>query len=241
MGIPVEYPPRGRAVPARDRHALRLALDMADHTITYRLVVKEMAQKHGATPRSCRSRSSARTARACTRTSRCSRRAQRVFDEDDEWHLSDAGKAFIAGQLRHAREISAVFAQWVNSYKRLVRATRRRSTSPGRGGTARRSSHPALQPGPGAGDPGRDPLPRSRLQPLPDLRGPAPRGSRGDREGLRAARADGAEPLPPDGRAAEGARDRVAPETLGEAIDELASHELARKALGGTSSSATSS
>ena len=30
------------------------------------------------------------------------------------------GKAFIAGQLRHAREISAVFAQWVNSYKRLV-------------------------------------------------------------------------------------------------------------------------
>src|SRR5438105_2347715 len=29
-------------------------------------------------------------------------------------------KAFIAGQLRHAREIAAVFAQWVNSYKRLV-------------------------------------------------------------------------------------------------------------------------
>src|SRR5207245_9839230 len=34
--------------------------------------------------------------------------------------LSDTGKAFIAGQLRHARELSAVFAQWVNSYKRLV-------------------------------------------------------------------------------------------------------------------------
>jgi glutamine synthetase len=42
------------------------------------------------------------------------------FDADDEWHLSDVGKAFIAGQLRHAREIAAVFAQWVNSYKRLV-------------------------------------------------------------------------------------------------------------------------
>ena len=41
-------------------------------------------------------------------------------DGDDKWHLSDVGKAFIAGQLRHAREISAVFAQWVNSYKRLV-------------------------------------------------------------------------------------------------------------------------
>jgi glutamine synthetase len=42
------------------------------------------------------------------------------FDADDKWHLSDVGKAFIAGQLRHAREIAAVFAQWVNSYKRLV-------------------------------------------------------------------------------------------------------------------------
>ena len=29
-------------------------------------------------------------------------------------------KSFIAGQLRHAREISMLFAQWVNSYKRLV-------------------------------------------------------------------------------------------------------------------------
>ena len=42
------------------------------------------------------------------------------FDADDEWSLSEVGKGFIAGQLRHAREISAVFAQWVNSYKRLV-------------------------------------------------------------------------------------------------------------------------
>src|SRR5204862_63146 len=42
------------------------------------------------------------------------------FDADDEWSLSDAGKGFIAGQLHHARELSAVFAQWVNSYKRLV-------------------------------------------------------------------------------------------------------------------------
>jgi glutamine synthetase len=42
------------------------------------------------------------------------------YDGDDEYFLSDVGKAFIAGQLRHAREISSIFAQWVNSYKRLV-------------------------------------------------------------------------------------------------------------------------
>ena len=34
--------------------------------------------------------------------------------------VSPTAKSFIAGQLKHAREISALFAQWVNSYKRLV-------------------------------------------------------------------------------------------------------------------------
>jgi len=42
------------------------------------------------------------------------------YDPDDSWFLSDVGKGFIAGQLRHAREICSIFAQWVNSYKRLV-------------------------------------------------------------------------------------------------------------------------
>jgi glutamine synthetase len=40
--------------------------------------------------------------------------------EDDPYGLSAVGRGFIAGQLRHARELAAVFAQWVNSYKRLV-------------------------------------------------------------------------------------------------------------------------
>jgi glutamine synthetase len=42
------------------------------------------------------------------------------YDADDEFHLTDTAKHFIAGQLHHAREICAIFAQWVNSYKRLV-------------------------------------------------------------------------------------------------------------------------
>src|SRR5882757_5004932 len=46
--------------------------------------------------------------------------ANAFFDENDPYFLSDVGKAFIAGQLKHAREISSIFAQWVNSYKRLV-------------------------------------------------------------------------------------------------------------------------
>ena len=42
------------------------------------------------------------------------------FDGKDKYHLSQTAKCFIAGLLRHSREISAVVSQWVNSYKRLV-------------------------------------------------------------------------------------------------------------------------
>jgi glutamine synthetase len=42
------------------------------------------------------------------------------YDADDPYFLSPTAKSFIAGQLKHAREISPLFAQWVNSYKRLV-------------------------------------------------------------------------------------------------------------------------
>src|SRR5581483_4052432 len=70
--------------------------------------------------------------------------------------------------------------------------------------------HPALQAGLGAGDAGGAALPRSGVQPVPDVRLPAPRRARGDRAGLRAAGPDGDEPLPPDAGAAAGARDRLA-------------------------------
>jgi glutamine synthetase len=42
------------------------------------------------------------------------------FDPQDEDYLSEIGRGFIAGQLKHARALSAVVAPTVNSYKRLV-------------------------------------------------------------------------------------------------------------------------
>jgi glutamine synthetase len=42
------------------------------------------------------------------------------FDPKGQAHLSKVGKQFVAGLLRHAREMTAVLNQWVNSYKRLV-------------------------------------------------------------------------------------------------------------------------
>jgi len=41
-------------------------------------------------------------------------------DPSDEAGLSATGRAFIAGLLTHAPELTAVTNQWVNSYKRLV-------------------------------------------------------------------------------------------------------------------------
>ncbi len=42
------------------------------------------------------------------------------FDADDEYHLSQIAYGFLAGQLKHARALSAVVAPTINSYKRLV-------------------------------------------------------------------------------------------------------------------------
>src|SRR5213596_4017146 len=122
MGIPMEYV-HHEVGPSQHEIDMRFApaLTMADHTVTYRLIVKEVAKKAGfhATfmpkPIFGENGSGMHTHQSLFKDGR-----NAFFDADDEWHLSDVGKGFIAGQLRHAREICAVFAQWVNSYKRLV-------------------------------------------------------------------------------------------------------------------------
>jgi glutamine synthetase len=42
------------------------------------------------------------------------------YDANDEFHISSLARSFIAGQLEHARALSAVVAPTINSYKRLV-------------------------------------------------------------------------------------------------------------------------
>ena len=97
------------------------ALDMADQTITYRLIVKEVAAKNGVyatfmpKPLFGENGSGMHTHMSLFKDGR-----NQFFDGSDQYNLSPVGKQFIAGLLRHARELSAVFAQWVNSYKRLV-------------------------------------------------------------------------------------------------------------------------
>src|SRR5579862_6836989 len=122
LGIHVEYS-HHEVGPSQHEIDMRYAgaLDMADYVLTYRLIVKEVAAKNGVyatfMPKPIFGENGSGMH---THQSLFSGGRNAFFDGDDKWHLSDVGKAFIAGQLRHAREISGVFAQWVNSYKRLV-------------------------------------------------------------------------------------------------------------------------
>ena len=122
VGIPIEYH-HHEVAPSQHEIDMRYAdaLAMADHTITYRLIVKEVATWHGyyATfmpkPLFGENGSGMHTHMSLFKGGR-----NQFFDRRDEHHLSATAKAFIAGLLVHAREMSAVLAQWVNSYKRLV-------------------------------------------------------------------------------------------------------------------------
>ena len=97
------------------------ALKVADDCVTARITVKEVAMHYGwhATfmPKPLRDQNGSGM-HAHVSLSRAGRNA--FADDRDPFGLSPEGRAFVAGQLRHARELSALFAQWVNSYKRLV-------------------------------------------------------------------------------------------------------------------------
>jgi glutamine synthetase len=122
MGIAIEYH-HHEVAPSQHEIDMRYsnALDMADQTITYRLVVKEVAAKNGVyatfmpKPLFGENGSGMHTHMSLFKDGR-----NQFFDGSDQYNLSPTGKQFIAGLLKHARELAPIFAQWVNSYKRLV-------------------------------------------------------------------------------------------------------------------------
>lgn len=122
MGIPVEY---SHHEVASSQHEIDLryadALTMADSAMTYRLVVKEIANQHGVyatfMPKPIFGENGSGMH---THQSLFTGAKNAFFDANDPTHLSKVGKCYIAGLLKHAKEISSILAQWVNSYKRLV-------------------------------------------------------------------------------------------------------------------------
>ena len=122
LGINVEY---SHHEVAASQHEIDLrytdALSMADNVMTYRLVVKEVARRHGVyatfmpKPIFGINGSGMHVHQSLFKGER-----NAFFDPKDKYHFSDVGKFYTAGLLRHAAEITSVTSQWVNSYKRLV-------------------------------------------------------------------------------------------------------------------------
>lgn len=122
MGIKVEYS-HHEVAPSQHEIDLRYAeaLEMADIVMTYRVVVKEIAKKHGVyatfmpKPLFGENGSGMHTHQSLFKGDK-----NAFFNAKDPYYLSDVAKSYIAGILTHIKEITLVLNQWVNSYKRLV-------------------------------------------------------------------------------------------------------------------------
>jgi glutamine synthetase len=122
LGIPVEYT-HHEVAPSQHEIDLKYTdgLTMADSTMTYRLVVKEVALKNNVyasfMPKPI---FGVNGSGMHTHQSLFKGKKNAFFDPKDKYYLSDIAKHYIAGLMNHAREITLVTNQWVNSYKRLV-------------------------------------------------------------------------------------------------------------------------
>ncbi len=122
IGIKVEYS-HHEVGPSQHEIDLRYsdALRMADFAMTYRLIVKEIALKHGVyatfmpKPIFGENGSGMHTHQSLFKNGK-----NAFFDANKPYYLSDVARKYISGLLRHASEFTLVTNQWVNSYKRLV-------------------------------------------------------------------------------------------------------------------------
>jgi glutamine synthetase len=121
MGISVEFS-HHEGAPGQQEIDLRYAdaLSTADNIMTFRLVMKEVALSQGVhasfmpKPFTDHPGSGMHTHLSLFEGDR-----NAFFEAGAQYQLSKVARAFIAGLLRHAHEITAVTNQWVNSYKRL--------------------------------------------------------------------------------------------------------------------------
>ena len=123
MGIKVE---RAHHEVASGQHEINFryadALTSADSCMTFKYVVKAVAQEHGlhATfmPKPIYGINGSGMHTHQSLFDAGGRNA--FFDADDRYHLSPLAYNFVAGQMKHARGLAAIVAPTVNSYKRLV-------------------------------------------------------------------------------------------------------------------------
>ena len=122
MGIESEY---DHHEVAGGQHEIDLrygsALEIADEAMLFRYMVKKVARMHGlyATfmpkPINGQNGSGMHVHQSLWKDGK-----NAFFDPKSPIHLSENAVRFVAGLMTHARETSAVFSQWMNSYKRLI-------------------------------------------------------------------------------------------------------------------------
>lgn len=97
------------------------ALQAADQILTFKLVVKTIAQKHGLHATFMPKPLYGVAGSGMHANQSLFRGNQNAFyDETDEMGLSQTAKHYLAGILQHARGFTAITNPLVNSYKRLV-------------------------------------------------------------------------------------------------------------------------
>jgi glutamine synthetase len=122
MGIAVEA---AHHEVAPSQHEIDLkhtdALTMADQVMTYKFLVKETARRRGIYATFMPKPVFGQNGNGMhVHQSLFKNGHNAFFDDKCEYNLSELGRCYLAGILRHSREIVAVTNQWVNSYKRLV-------------------------------------------------------------------------------------------------------------------------
>ena len=121
-GIPVEYSFHEDA-PSQHEIDLRYAdgLTMADSVMALRMIVREVAMASGVHATFMpKPMEGVQGSGMHTHLSLWSGDTNAFWDPEDQYGLSGVAKGFIAGLLHHAREVTAVTNQLVNSYKRLI-------------------------------------------------------------------------------------------------------------------------
>ena len=124
MGIPVEYS-HHESAPSQHEIDLRYsdAMSMADNVMTYKLVVKEVAMKHGVhasfMPKPLEGVSGSGMHVHQSLFDLDGNNAFYDPDDPDGYNLSNIAKSYMAGLLKYAPEFALLSNQTVNSYKRL--------------------------------------------------------------------------------------------------------------------------
>ena len=121
MGISVEFS-HHEGAPGQQEIDLRYAdaLSTADNIMTFRHIIKEVALDQGCHASFMPKPFTDHPGSAMhTHFSLFKGEENAFYQEGREDQLSDIGRSFIAGIIKHAPEFIAVTNQWVNSYKRL--------------------------------------------------------------------------------------------------------------------------